>query len=388
MGRLGLLPLFADQATMNNLPHSAVPPASSALHPSMPSPPTTSSRTPSTPATHPTRVQAVADGSTWNRFVETHANDSIAHRFEWKSIIESSYHHRTFYLGAFEGEQLTGVLPLVLTKSRWFGNHLTSVPFLDYGGSLARTPATQQTLFQSAQDLADEHQAQLCLRFDHDPGLDVVTSLRRVTLKLPLVPGDTNATWKQVSSSRRSQIRKAQRYGLTATMHGSEALDDFYRVYARNMRDLGSPVHALGFIRAAVEQLADRSRIAIVRDGDQPVGAAIGFRSGQEFWVPWVSSIREAFFKCPNQLLYWSLMEWATNEQLHALDLGRSNIGDGTYKAKRQWGAEVQQLHWVYAPTETQASQSGYGRVTKLWQRLPMPVANRLGPHLRRQIPG
>lgn len=374
---------------MSSFPPSAVRPPSSLL-PASPDVHATmaDSHTPSTVETRPPLVQPVTDGSAWNRFLETHANDSIAHRFEWKSIIESTYHHRCFYLGAYERQQLIGILPLVLTKSRLFGNHLTSVPFLDYGGSVTRTPAAQHALFLAALELSGDHQAQLCLRFDHDPDLNVPTSQRRVTLKLRLVPGDTDATWKKVSSSRRGQIRKAQRYGLTATMHGIEALDDFYEVYARNMRDLGSPVHAKAFIRTAVEQLADRSRIAIIRDGNQPVGAAVGFRSGQEFWVPWVSSLRQAFSKCPNQLLYWSLMEWAANEQLHTLDLGRSNVGDGTYKAKRQWGAKVQQLHWVYAPAEPDTSQTGHGRVTKLWQRLPMPMANRLGPHLRRQIPG
>lgn len=69
----------------------------------------------------------------WDSFVEISGDASMSHLYGWKDVIEKSYGHRTFYLSAKEGEEVIGILPLVLIKSHIFGKQLVSMPFLDYG---------------------------------------------------------------------------------------------------------------------------------------------------------------------------------------------------------------------------------------------------------------
>lgn len=339
------------------------------------------------------KIVRVSQERGWDAFVEQHDRGSVCHLYGWRDVIERAYGHRTIYLAAMRGATIVGVCPLVLTKSLVFGNHLTSMPFLDYGGILAADSEVRKKLFDYALELSLEERAQLCLRFDHDPELGHEASLRRVTMKLKVVAGDVDATWKSLPGGRRNRVRRALNNGLGFEIVGEERLDDFYRVYSQNMRDLGSPVHSASFLQAVYREFRERSTVGLVMDGGTAIGAAFGLRFGSQIWVPWVSSLRSSFAKSPNELLYWKMIEHTVVEDCDTFDLGRSAVGDGTFEAKRQWGAEVGQLHWIYAPTNSSpekgnCSKGTQGRVANLWKRLPLTVTNRLGPILRRQIPG
>src|SRR5438034_8885315 len=66
---------------------------------------------------------------------------------------------------------------------------------------------------------------------------------------------------------------------------GEELLDDFYRLLARNMRDLGSPVHGRGVFESFLQALPDETRICVVSLAGQPMAAGFlyGFRGVLEF---------------------------------------------------------------------------------------------------------
>ena len=91
----------------------------------------------------------------------------------------------------------------------------------------------------------------------------------------------------------------------------------------------------------------------------------------------------------PLQYAYW----------LHGivtLDLGRSTVDSGTDRFKRQWGAQPVPLYWYRwergaRPDSDASAHEGQGRAmrlaTALWQRLPLGVANRLGPLISGALP-
>jgi FemAB-related protein (PEP-CTERM system-associated) len=342
-------------------------------------------------------VHAEQVAKSWDRFVELHPHATLGHLRAWGPMIHTAYGHESIALAAVDAGEVVGILPLVLVKSRLFGDRLASMPFLDYGGILVdadAAPDVSAALFEAALDAGRARGARsLGLRQFHPIGLAAPVSEDRVTMLLPLSTADT--VWKALPSERRNRVRKGEKNGLSALWGGAELLDGFYEVFAANMRDLGSPVHSRRFFTAMLALLGETARVLQVRDqAGRPVGAAVCLFFRDMIAVPWVSSRRDAFALCPNFVLYWEVIRFGCAQGYRTLDLGRSFKNAGTFEFKRQWGAAPHPLPWIFrdlvaangAPSVDQDS-SRFHRLVDLWKRLPVPVANLVGPWVRRQVP-
>jgi len=330
------------------------------------------------------------DGAAWDAFVGRSPDGRIMHLYGWKAVMERAYGHRTHYLGAWEGDELRGVLPLTLVRGLVVGRSLVSMPYMDYGGVCGPGhDKAERALVEAAVDLARRHRASLVLRYARRPELDLPCSLEKVTMYLQLGTSE-EALWKSLPSERRNRIRKGQKLGLVASVHGPEGLPEFYAVFAENMRDLGSPVHSRRFFEEVMRHLPDHTKILLVRSDGQPIGAALMLLHGGMISSPWISSLRSAFEKCPNQVLYWEMMRFGLANGFPVLDFGRSSQDSGTFEAKRQWRPEPVQMYWFYSPVDARPPGEDVKRLSwavGLWRRLPLPLANLAGPRLRRSIP-
>lgn len=346
-------------------------------------------------------------GEDWDAFVETAPDATVMHLHGWKDVMERSYGHPTRLLAARDGGGLTAVLPLTLVRGPLLGASLVSMPFMDYGGVCGDT-AAERPLVDAAVRLAHEEGAELVLRCLRKPDLDLPCSLEKVTMHLELGTSE-DALWKRLPSERRNRIRKGQKSGLVASVEGSSALPGFYDVFATNMRDLGSPVHSRRFFHEVLAALGPAARIILVRHEGRPVGAGLMLIFRGTISIPWVSSLRAYFAKSPNAVLYWEAMRFGIAEGHRVLDLGRSSWNSGTFEAKRQWGARPVQLYWHHTRPGDAVPEDGdrprlWQRLlgmpagarlqsglstwpVQLWKRLPLGVANAVGPWLRRGIP-
>jgi predicted N-acyltransferase len=178
------------------------------------------------------------------------------------------------------------------------------------------------------------------------------------------------------------------------TRFGPRELDAFYRVFSRGMRDLGTPVLPRAFFEHIVAELGDRVELAVVYLDDVPVAAGCGFVWRDEFEITWAASLREYNRMAPNMLLYWSLMERMIERGMQVFNFGRCTPGGGTHRFKKQWGdAYDVPLPWAqWSPTGVAATPNAEGRplfryATQAWSRLPLAVANLLGPPLARNLP-
>ncbi|HKU15943.1 MAG TPA: FemAB family XrtA/PEP-CTERM system-associated protein [Steroidobacteraceae bacterium] len=340
------------------------------------------------------RIAAVDDSAAdrWNAFVARAPAASIYHRYEWRKLISATFGHASDYFAAYDAaERICGVLPLVRLRSKLFGDFMVSMPFFNYGGVLADDDAAGELLAHAAtharssgvSHLELRHTAQLA---DWPVRTDKVTMQRR----LPDSPEELS---KQLGSKLRSQIKRPVREGAAGISGGAELLDEFYAVFARNMRDLGTPVYPRRFFAAALERFPQNARIFIVRLQGQAVAAGFTLGSGERLEIPWASSLREANAVGVNMLLYWQVLEYACRNGYKVFDFGRSTRDSGTFRFKQQWGAEPCQLYWHYwlrqggEPPVMNPANPKYRLAVALWQRLPLAVANRLGPLLVKNLP-
>lgn len=297
--------------------------------------------------------------------------------------------HDAPYLVARDGDDIVGVLPLVRVKSPLFGHFLVSMPFLNYGGPLG-TPQAVRALAAFAAEMATAESVQVLeLRSRFQIPLDLPASHRKITVLLDMHDG-ADALWKRLDSKVRSQIRRPQKDGVTVKL-GADQVDSFYTVFARHMRDLGTPTLPRALFQAIADTFADDVTFACAYHDGKPIACGCGFRWDDEFEITWASSLREHNRMSPNMLVYWELMRHSAGAGVRTFNFGRCTPGGGTHKFKRQWGTTDEQLWWYEhrAPGATTPAE-GHGAASlgpRVWKRLPLAVANMLGPRVVRFIP-
>jgi FemAB-related protein (PEP-CTERM system-associated) len=336
------------------------------------------------------RFQANEDLA-WDAYVSGRRDASYCHRAGWRRVIQRSYRHVPIYLWARDGERVRGVLPLVLFRGALGTRSVVSLPFLDEGGVCADDDEARTALWQAGVEVSRRHRAcSLELRQREATGLALEPAGSKVAVMLEL-ESDTDAMWKRLDGKVRNQIRKATSAGLASSWCGIEGLDEFYGVFATNMRDLGSPVHGRRFFASILEEFADSTRLVLVRDGSRTVAGGVCVFFQDTVIVPWASSLREWRNRCPSNLLYWDVIRAGCEKRLGWLDFGRSSRGSGTYRFKMQWGGVERPLHWGRFGGGDNRSPAGaddarFAWAIRAWQRLPVTVATMIGPLLRRHL--
>jgi FemAB-related protein (PEP-CTERM system-associated) len=328
----------------------------------------------------------------WTAFVRQHPGATGYHDWKWRDVFKQAFGHESIYLAVRSHGQITGVLPLVLLDSWLFGRSLISLPFVNYGGVLAADPTAARALLDHAARIAEERDCRhIELRHTTQQFSDLPCKRHKVCMVLDLGPAP--AMWDRLDRKVRNQIRKAQKSGLTIHAGGLDLLDEFYAVFARNMRDLGTPVYGREFFEQVLTVFPERARVQLVRLGAKAVAAGITYRTGERTEVPWASSVREFNSLCPNHLLYWGAVERAAADGCRIFDFGRSTPNEGTYRFKEQWGAKPLPLCWEYRlqpgaslPNAT-PSNPKFSLAVSLWKKLPVGLATRIGPSIVRVIP-
>jgi len=341
------------------------------------------------------RIATTADRTAWDAYVDTHPDAVPYSYFSWMEAVEDAYGHRNCSLLAEKNGTIRGVLPLIHFRIPFLHDRLVSLPFCDIGNLLADNHAVQNALACAAIRLAQDSQAGLLeLRsntgelFPNETALNMRVHTDKVRMLLHL-PASADEHWDAFKSKLRSQIRKAGKNGLVFSWGNQGTLDAFFHVFSRNMRDLGSPVHSKRWIEKILTHYGTRARMGLVYHDDHPVGCGIILFTQHTVSIPWASTLQEYNHMAPNMMLYWNLLKFAVDNRKKKFDFGRCTVHEGTYRFKKQWGAEPEQLYW-YSLRKTPCKGIPAGtyrkRIERTWQKLPLALANILGPGIRKYI--
>lgn len=334
--------------------------------------------------------------SDWDRFVRAQAGWTHFHLHGWRTVVSRVFRHECIYLAARDvttGE-IVGVLPLVRVRSLVFGHYLMSMPFLNYGGPLG-TPEAVRALTAEAVRLAAAGGVKLLeLRNRGELPIDLPVSHRKLTVVLDL-PEKADTLWTAMPGKLRSQIKRPKKEGVEVR-HGLDQVSAFYHVFAHHMRDLGTPAMPKKFFETIAQTFPEDVRVAVAYHDGQPVACGYGFLWNGEFEISWASALRSHKAMSPNMLVYWELMEQAIQSGATLFNFGRCSPDSGTHRFKKQWGSRDEQLWWYQygrAVSSTGAaatpSQDGgvFALASRAWQRIPVPIATRVGPSIVRFIP-
>lgn len=332
-----------------------------------------------------------SDAPRWRDFVDRAEESGHAHLWEWREVLREGMGLECHYLAARAADgEWTGVLPLARIRSHFTGNFLVSLPFLNAGP--VGTPEAKALLTQEAVRIAQRTGADLLeIRTLRELPVTLAPARVKCTVRLAL-PATAEQLWaKSFRAKLRSQIRRPQKEGME-TRFGLDERDAFYWVFARNMRDLGTPVLPRRFFECVERAFAEQVIFGVVYHRGEPVAAGCGFIWRDEFELNWASSLREHNSLAPNMLLYWSFMERVIGRGVRVFDFGRCTPGSSTHRFKMQWGGKEIPLPWVQWPVGESSGESITDRkvfrlATAAWRYLPIFVANRAGPLLARRLP-
>jgi FemAB-related protein (PEP-CTERM system-associated) len=270
---------------------------------------------------------------------------------------------------------------------------MTSLPFLNGGGITASSREAEEALLAHAIELAKSLRAKhLELRFRHDPQLALAVKTNKVAVTRALGP-DREAMFQGLPHKVRTDVRKAMKSEFTAEWLGTDGLEDFYRLFAINMRELGTPVYGKNFFREIFAAFPQNTAICLVRLQGKPVAASFLMGHRETIEAGWSASRYEYLALKPNVFLYWSIFCLAGERGYRVFDFGRSSVGSGTHRFKMQWGSLEVPLYWAYwlpegvELPELNPQNARYRLAIKAWSRLPLALTNLLGPPISRCLP-
>ncbi|WP_051207879.1 FemAB family XrtA/PEP-CTERM system-associated protein [Saccharospirillum impatiens] len=306
--------------------------------------------------------------------------------------IQEAMGHRGPVLVAVSNNVVVGALPLIIQCSRLFGRFATSLPYFNYGGPLANSRDVAIALINAARPLLAEHQLSHIEIRTTQASLPFACNEQKVSMLLPLPTTDERLD-QQLGAKVRAQANKAEEHKPEVRFGRADLLDDFYRVFAHNMRDLGTPVYSKAWFNTLLQTEAFNAQLVVVYQARRPVACGFLMGQGTMLEIPWASTLRRANPMNINMWMYRQILRWAVEQGYEWFDFGRSTRDAPTFQFKKQWGAQPVQHYW-YTLTPgnkpaaaTRPDSPKFRLMIAVWQRLPVWLTRVIGPPIVKQLP-
>lgn len=333
--------------------------------------------------------------SAWDRFVLVECPEAgFFHRSGWRDVIEEVYRQPCHYLYAERDGRIVGVLPLVHVRSPVFGDRLISTAFTIGGGAAA--------LDEEARAALDDEALQLMNRLNvasfevrgparlHDGEGWVAKGETYANFSRPIQATEEDCL-KQIPRKQRAVVRKAMVAGNLADEVDADA-SRFFPLYGFSMRNMGTPVFGKRFFAAVMRAFGTDCDCLTVLDHGTPVASVMSFYFRNQVMPYYTGCLPQARNLGANDFMYWRLMRRAYDRGFSVFDFGRSKLGSGPFSFKKNWGFEPRPIIHEYrvpgggVAAEINPLNPKYQMFIALWKRLPLSLANFLGPHVARQI--
>jgi FemAB-related protein (PEP-CTERM system-associated) len=329
----------------------------------------------------------------WDRFVAAMPGATFFHRAGWAKVIETAFGHASHFSFTERDGAITGVLPLGRVKTMLFGDTLISVPFCVYGGPVAADTESEAALIAHAESLLRRTGAS-ALELRHmteQPAMeewierpDLYVTFRKT------IEADHERNMKAIPRKQRAMVRKGIQNGLTSVSNRNA--DALHPIYAASVRNLGTPVFSRRYFRILMDVFREDADIVTILDQDAPIASVMNFYFRDEVLPYYGGGTMAARGRAGNDFLYWETMRRAADRGCTLFDFGRSKIGTGSYSFKHNWGFEPAKLHYRFRlkPGESIPEHNPlnpkYRMFIAAWKRLPLPVANAVGPFIVRGL--
>lgn len=343
----------------------------------------------------PIAIRAGSDAAAVAAYVRAHPDGTPFHLPAWLDAVARGTGNRAHMLVAERAGRIAGVLPLTFMRSLLFGKALVSSGFAVDGGPLGDDGAVVAALLEAGWALAGRLGApSLELRGGGAPAGEGWVVKEGVYAGFArALAADDEAELKAIPRKQRAEVRKALDAGHEVRI-GRDTADarDHYAVYAESVRNLGTPVFPRRLFDAVRAGFGEDADILTVHHGGKPVASVLSLYHNGTVMPYWGGGTWDARGLKANELMYFALMRHARARGCTRFDFGRSKLGTGPFAYKKNWGFEPQPLAYgVRAaegaePREVNPLSPRYQAKIAAWKKLPLWLANRIGPPLARGL--
>ena len=318
---------------------------------------------------------------------------TIFQRPAWLAAIEAGTGQEALGLVAERGGVMCGWLPLSDVHSPLFGRALVSSGFAVGGGPLFADERVLEALLASASELAMRNSVPTIeLRApDAIEGWDRIEGQHAGFVGK--LASDDEAQLLAIPRKARAEVRKGLANDLEIVVGRSEQdLEAHYQCYSESVRNLGTPVFPRSLFAAVIEAFGDDADILTVSHEGRPISSVLSLYHDGAVMPYWGGGRWEARGLRANERMYYELMCRARRKGMDRFDFGRSKTGSGPFAFKKNWGFEPEPLtyrRWTAPGVEARnidPTDEGYSAKIELWKKLPLPVANLIGPWIARGL--
>lgn len=342
-----------------------------------------------------------AEAEARDALIRSHSEGSFFHLSAWQRVVQEIFGHRPQDLYAWRGEDLVGVLPMMLCPSLSGRRNLISMPYAVYGGPVGSSPEVDAALVVAAGELGKKlHVRRVELRTRRAPSFEGLPGAPA------LVPGSLYVTFERelplevegvlagMPKKARAEARKARKQHELQLAHGVWFVDDLYRLFLRNKRQLGSPGMPPSLFYKMVAEFGTDCEVHLVRRGKEALAAVMTFAYGDTL-MAYYSGTAEGADRAysASNFMYMALQEWAVERGFRRFDFGRSRRDSGAMAFKRRQGFEAVDLDYRYLLVRSKElpsftpSNPKTALLRNTWSKLPPWLVQRLSASLARYLP-
>jgi FemAB-related protein (PEP-CTERM system-associated) len=327
-------------------------------------------------------------------WVRACADATPFHLTAWSRAVAEGCGQRSHFLIAERGGSLCGLLPLSEIHSPLFGRALVSAGFAVGGGILADDPRDVDALAAAAWILRDRLS---CPSVELRGGALPSGGWNReegayAGFVRPLAVDD-EAELLAIPRKQRAEVRRAFGLGLEVRTGRDETeRADHYAVYAQSVRNLGTPVFPRALFDAVLDRFGGEADILTVLHEGRPVASVLSLYFSGCVMPYWGGGTAAARGLRANDFMYFALMGHARARGCDRFDFGRSKLGTGAFAFKKNWGFTPTPLTYAVRtvdgekPRQINPLSPRYRLQVAAWRRLPLWLANRIGPPIARGL--
>lgn len=327
-------------------------------------------------------------------WVMAHADGLPFHRPKWLKAIEAGTGQQAHCLIGESGGEIAAILPFHLVHSPLFGRALVSSGFAVGGGILSDSATATRRLAAAICELAERWSTPTVeLRGGSLPGGDWIEKRDAHANFRKALQADDELELLAIPRKQRAEVRKGLENGLTIeTGTRQRDLDWHYAVYAESVRNLGTPVFPKTLMAAVVEGFGEETDILTVLHDGRPVASVLSLYHKGTVMPYWGGGVWNARRLRANDVMYYALMNHARRRDCTHFDFGRSKTDSGAYHFKKNWGFEPEPMAYAVhtadgqEPRDVNPNSPKYRAQIAVWQKLPLSVANKIGPWIAKGV--
>ena len=319
-------------------------------------------------------------------WVHDHPEATPFHLPAWSVAVARGCRQKSHYLVAERGNgDIAGVLPLTEMHSPLFGRALVSAGFGVGGGVLADNATAVRELAEAAWALAGRLSCpSVELRGGALPGPDWHVDDTAYLGFVRDLAEDDEAELLAIPRKQRAEVRRS--FGNELEIVTGNDAATHYALYAESVRNLGTPVFPRTLFSEVLNAFGEAANVLTVRHHGAGVSSVLSLYWKGVVYPYWGGGGDAARALRANDAMYFGLMRHARERGCTRFDFGRSKAGTGAAAFKKNWGFEPEPLTYFSraadgaAPRKVNPLDPKYSLQVKLWKRMPLWLANRIGP--------